>query len=84
MVKKYLRDNCDYTFDTLKENMPKALAHVKLETIRRWEHRMVRWMDAYREGMETKDAQLQVRQFSSTTYSSHRRIPQGVARAFDQ
>lgn len=28
-VKKYLRDNCDYTFDTLKENMPKALASVQ-------------------------------------------------------
>ncbi len=40
LVKKYLRDNCDYTFDTLKENMPKALASVKLVTIRRWEHRM--------------------------------------------
>jgi hypothetical protein len=33
-VKKYLRDNCDYTFDTLKENMPKALASVQLQTIR--------------------------------------------------
>ncbi|KAF9489276.1 hypothetical protein BDN71DRAFT_1530069, partial [Pleurotus eryngii] len=25
MVKKYLCDNCDYTFKTLKENMPKAM-----------------------------------------------------------
>jgi hypothetical protein len=32
-IKKYLRDNCDYTFDTLKENMPKALASVQLQTI---------------------------------------------------
>ncbi|KAJ6489378.1 hypothetical protein DFH09DRAFT_948186 [Mycena vulgaris] len=84
MVKKYLRDNCDYTFDTLKENMPKALASVKLATIRRWEHRMVRWMDAYRAGLETQDAQLQVRQFSSRTYKSHRRVAERVARAFDQ
>ena len=37
MVKKYLHDHCDYTFDTLKENMPKALASVPLETICRWE-----------------------------------------------
>ena len=37
-VKKYLRDNCNYTFDTLKENMPKALESVPLATIRRWEH----------------------------------------------
>jgi len=26
MVKKYLHDNCNYTFDILKDNMPKALA----------------------------------------------------------
>ena len=31
-VKKYLCDNCDYTFDTLKENMPKAMASVSLST----------------------------------------------------
>ena len=82
-IKKYLRDNCNYTFDTLKENMPKALASVKLETIRRWEHRMYRWMDAYRSGQTTQDAQLHVRQFSSTIYKSHRRVPDGVARVFD-
>ncbi|KAJ7604875.1 hypothetical protein DFH06DRAFT_1020554 [Mycena polygramma] len=83
-MKQYLRENCDYTFDTLKENMPKALAAVQLATIRRWEHRMHRWMDAYRSGMETQEAQLQVRAFSSKKYKSHRRIPEGVARAFDQ
>jgi hypothetical protein len=33
MVKKYLRDNCDYTFDTLKENLPKALHSVHIHTI---------------------------------------------------
>ncbi|KIK43232.1 hypothetical protein CY34DRAFT_106542, partial [Suillus luteus UH-Slu-Lm8-n1] len=32
-VKKYLRDNCDYTFDTLKKNMPLALASVSINTI---------------------------------------------------
>jgi hypothetical protein len=83
MVKKYLRDNCDYTFDTLKENMPKALASVPLHTIRRWEHRMYRWMEAYRSGLGTKDAQLQVWMFSSTKYKSHRHIPDTVASTFD-
>jgi len=37
-VKKYLRNNCDYMFDTLKDSMPIALASVPLQTIRRWEH----------------------------------------------
>lgn len=83
-VKKYLRDNCDYTFDTLKDNMPIALASVPLQTIRRWEHRMYRWMDAYRMGLGTVDAQLQVKKFSSRQYKSHRRIPDTVAHVFDQ
>ena len=82
-VKRYLREHCDYTFDTLKENVPKALASVSLETIRRWEHRMQRWMDAYRCGMETQEAQKHVRAFSSRVYKSHRRIPEQVARQFD-
>ncbi|KAF8235259.1 hypothetical protein L208DRAFT_1258059 [Tricholoma matsutake] len=83
-VKKYLCDNCDYTFDTLKDNMPKALESVQLQTIRWWEHQMYRWMDAYRADMGTMDAQKQVRKFSSTKYKSHRCILGNVARTFDQ
>jgi len=37
-VKKYLCEHCDYTFKTLQENMPKALASVSLQTIQKWEH----------------------------------------------
>ena len=82
-VKKYLRDNCDGTFDTLKINMPLAMQSVQLSTIRLWEHRMHRWMEAYRTGLDTKDAQFRVRQFSSTKYKSHRRAPEMLARVFD-
>jgi hypothetical protein len=32
-VKKYLREHCDYTFATSKDNMPKALASVQFSTI---------------------------------------------------
>jgi hypothetical protein len=39
-IKNYLYDNCDYTFDTWKENMPKALKSVQLQTIWWWEHQM--------------------------------------------
>ncbi|KAG2750889.1 hypothetical protein P692DRAFT_20847015 [Suillus brevipes Sb2] len=84
MKAKYLRDNCDYTFDTLKDNIPIALTSVPLQTIRRWEHRMYRWMDAYRMGLGTVDAQLQVKKFSSRQYKSHRHIPDTVAQVFDQ
>jgi hypothetical protein len=32
-MKKWLREYCDYTFQTLQENLPKALASVELTTI---------------------------------------------------
>jgi len=44
-TKRYLRNNCNYTFSTLQANMPKALASVEVHTIRKWEHRMKRWME---------------------------------------
>ena len=71
------------TFDTLKANMGKALASVQLSTIRQWEHRMHRWMDAYRDGLGTQDAQAKVKAFGSKKYKSHRRVPETVARMFD-
>lgn len=82
-VKRYLREHCDYTFETLQKNMPLAMAAVPLETIRRWEHRMHRWMSAYRGGLGAKDAQMQVKRYSSKIYKSHRRIPETVARSMD-
>ena len=82
-VKRWLRDNCDYTFQGLQENLPKALESVALETIRKWEHRMYRWMDAYRTGLSARDAQFKVKQFSSKKYTSHRRVPESLAKQFD-
>lgn len=82
-VKRYLRENCDYTFTTLQENMPKALASVSVATIRKWEHCMKRWMEAYRDGLGAKEAQIHVKKFSSKHYTSHRRVPNRVAAAFD-
>ncbi|KAG2134556.1 uncharacterized protein EDB93DRAFT_1242635 [Suillus bovinus] len=71
-VKRYLRENCDYTFEMLKTNLPKAMASVRLSTIRLWEHRMHRWVSAY-----------QVKEFSSRKYKSHRRVPETLACLFD-
>ena len=55
--------------------MPKALASVDVQLIRKWEHRVYRWMEAYRAGKNAKDAQLQVRKYGSLQYKSHRRAP---------
>jgi hypothetical protein len=41
------------------------------------------WVEAYRSGLGTHDAQVQVQKFSSTKYKSHRHIPEAVAAAFD-
>ncbi|OBZ73966.1 hypothetical protein A0H81_06580 [Grifola frondosa] len=82
-VKRYLRENCDYTFPTLQANLPIALASVGVELIRKWEHRMKRWMDAYRDRLSVKDAQLRVREFGTKRYKSHRRIPETLARQLD-
>ena len=82
-VKKWLRDHCDYTFETLRQNMPKALGSVPVELIRKWEHRAWRFIDAYAEGLGARDAQKKVKEFSSRTYKSHRRIPEQLAQAMD-
>ena len=47
MVKKYLRNDCDYTFDTLKEILPKALRSVHIHTIRRSENLVPQSTDAF-------------------------------------
>ncbi|KAJ3898258.1 hypothetical protein F5879DRAFT_812866, partial [Lentinula edodes] len=67
-----LRKHCDYTFKTLCENMPKALASIQVELI--W-----RFIEAYGEGLGAKDAVAKVQQFSSRRYTSHRRIPESLA-----
>ncbi|KAJ7623777.1 hypothetical protein FB45DRAFT_752730 [Roridomyces roridus] len=82
-VKRYLRENCDYTFKTLKENMPKAMASVSVELIRKWEHRAWRFIDAYKSGLAANEAQRRVKEFSSRKYKSHRRITERVASAMD-
>ena len=82
-VKRWLREHCDYTFKTLQQNMPVALASVDKLLIRKWQNRMFRWVDAYKDGLTSKDAQMCVQAFSSRKYTSHRRVPERVAATFD-
>ena len=83
-VKKYLRTHCNYTFDTLKTNLPAALAAVDVKTIRKWEHRMIRWMEAYRDVKSAKDAQFEVKKYGSQHYKSHCKVSESVAQTFDR
>lgn len=63
--------------------MPQALKSVSIETIRKWEHCVWRWIDAYENGLDAQDAQIHVCNFSSHQYTSHRRIPEAVAQGLD-
>jgi len=40
-------------------------------------------MEAYEGGLSAKNAQIQVKKFSSRQYKSHRRVPEAVAALFD-
>ena len=74
-VKWYLYKHYDMTFETLKANMPAALNSVPLATICQWEHHTHRWMDAYKEGLSTLDAQLKVKTFSSVVIITKQSTP---------
>jgi hypothetical protein len=63
--------------------MPIALASVNEILIWEWHNRMMWWIDVYRDGLNTKDAQLHVQTFSSKKYKSHCQVPERVAAAFD-
>ncbi|KIY46281.1 hypothetical protein FISHEDRAFT_7922, partial [Fistulina hepatica ATCC 64428] len=53
-----------------------ALASVPVSTICKWEHRMWRWVKAYCKSMNAKDAQHEVKKFSSCKYASHHCVPE--------
>ena len=83
-VKRYLRVHCDYAFDTLKENMPKAMASVPVALIRKWEHRMWQYVEAYDVGLDAKRAQEQVRELSSCKFAPHRQPLEHLGHLLDQ
>ena len=59
------------------------MASVDVLTIWKWEHQMIRWMDAYRGRKGTKEAQIQVKKFGSRKQSSHHQVTETVAQVFD-
>ncbi|KAH8825538.1 hypothetical protein DL96DRAFT_1734433 [Flagelloscypha sp. PMI_526] len=81
--KRYLRDNCDYTWDGLNRNMPEALASVSLRTFKKWQNRTFRWAEAYSKGLDAKEAQFEVKKFSSRVQKSHRRVGEAMGRIMD-
>src|SRR6267378_3454591 len=75
-TKNHTRECCDFTLDGLDREIRIGQEKVKIATIRRWYHRMMRWVDAYETGAGTVTAQQQVQEFSSKKLKSHRRAPE--------
>jgi hypothetical protein len=72
-VKRYARTNCDYTWRGLQRIVPEALDSVSLKQIRKYARKSFRYMDAYRKGMNVKQAEYAVRK-----YKRHRVIPHSI------
>jgi hypothetical protein len=72
-TKRYARDNCQYTWEGLKETVPVALDSVSLSLIRKFSRKSLRYMDAYHKGLTGLLAEYAVQK-----YKSHRRIPKGI------
>ncbi|UZO04837.1 uncharacterized protein OCT59_025201 [Rhizophagus irregularis] len=72
-TKRYSRNNCNYTWNGLQQVVPVALDHVSLLEIRAFARKSFRYMDAYRKGLNVKQAEYAVKK-----YKRHRVIPNNI------
>lgn len=73
-VKRYTREQCNYSFAGLESTVSNALRSVSLTTIRRFAQRSNRWIQAYANGLSPGQ-----QQFAVQVYRSHRREPASIA-----
>jgi hypothetical protein len=66
-LKRYTRENCQYSFSELEKTVLEAMKSVSLKTIRRFAMRSKRWMLAYINGLTEEQ-----RAFAEKAYRSHR------------
>ena len=67
------RNNCDYTWNGLKQVVPVALDLIPISQIRAFARKSYRYMDAYRNGLNVKQAEYAVKK-----YKRHRVIPKSI------
>jgi transposase len=64
-VKRYTRENCNYSFAELETTVLAALDSVSLRTIQRFANRSRRWIDSYINGLNERQKEFVERQESS-------------------
>ena len=69
-VKRLVRKECDYNFNSLLTTVPTCLDAVPIAFIRRAAHKSFRYIDAYRLGLSPKQVEFAVKK-----YTSHRALP---------
>jgi len=67
--KRYTRANCEYNISALRKIIPSAMKVTSISTIRRYYTRCMRFMDAYRQDLNT-----QLAHYVTKKYKSHRRL----------
>ena len=64
-VKRYTRENCNYSFAELEPTVLAGLESVSLRTIQRFANRSRRWIDSYITGLNDKQKEFVERQEKS-------------------
>ena len=68
-AKWYARENCEYSFDGLRQLVPAALESVSIASVNRYYGHCARAIDAYSEGFK-----YGTKSFTARVYKGHRQV----------
>lgn len=73
--KRIVRGECDYTIESLRLNVPKAINSIPPDTMKRFFRSSFRYIQAYKDGENLTAAQVI---HSVRKYRSHRKVPESL------